>query len=293
MLIARGFDERDQDLRRLPRTQFVRGGIGDTMHLVRVFRGCDAVAHCAGINREIGTQTYQQVHVEGTHNIVQAAQQVGVKRVVLMSFLRARPHCGAAYHESKWAAEEIVRSSGLSYTIVKAGIVYGKGDHMLDHLSRAFMTFPVFALVGIREQYVRPVAVEDLVVVMQAAVLTDRLVGKTVGVLGPEELSLSAAVRCVATVVGKRPLMFRLPVVVHYALAWCFEQSMTTPLVSLAQIRMLSEGLVAQLRFGEILPEDLLPQTRFTPQQIRKGLLEAKRLSLKDCRCIAQLGRSR
>lgn len=110
--------------------------------LVSAFSGCKAVAHCAGINREIDEQTYARVHVEATRNVVEAARRVGVEKIVLMSFLRARPDCGSAYHESKWAAEEIVRDSGLDYTIIKAGVVYGRGDHMLDHLSHAFHTFP-------------------------------------------------------------------------------------------------------------------------------------------------------
>jgi uncharacterized protein YbjT (DUF2867 family) len=60
-------------------------------------------------------------------NLVEAARRVGVKKIVMMSFLRARPNCGSPYHESKWAAEEIVRTSGLDYTIIKAGMVYGAG----------------------------------------------------------------------------------------------------------------------------------------------------------------------
>ena len=76
--------------------------------LAKGFSGCQAVAHCAGINREIGNQTYARVHVEGTRNVVEAAQRAGVEKIGLMSFLRARPDCGSGYHESKWAAEEIV-----------------------------------------------------------------------------------------------------------------------------------------------------------------------------------------
>ena len=34
----------------------------------------DAIVHCAGINRELGKQTYPQVHVEGTRNVVEAAR---------------------------------------------------------------------------------------------------------------------------------------------------------------------------------------------------------------------------
>lgn len=37
------------------------------------FNGCGAVAHCAGINRELGDQTYERVHVAGTRNVVEAA----------------------------------------------------------------------------------------------------------------------------------------------------------------------------------------------------------------------------
>jgi NADH dehydrogenase len=64
-----------------------------------------------------------------------------------MSFLRARPKCGTACHESKWAAEEIVRSFELDYTVIKAGMIYGRGNHMLDHLSHSLYTLPCFATV--------------------------------------------------------------------------------------------------------------------------------------------------
>ena len=141
--------------------------------LTAALRGCSAVAHCAGINREIGSQTYASVHVEGTRAVVQAARAAGVERIVMLSFLRARPDGPSEYHRSKWDAEELVRVSGLTWTVLKAGVIHGRGDHMLDHLSRAFYTFPVFGLVGLRERPVRPVAVDDVARVLEAAVTGD------------------------------------------------------------------------------------------------------------------------
>jgi uncharacterized protein YbjT (DUF2867 family) len=240
--------------------------------LAAVFAGCKAVAHCAGINREIGNQTYARVHVEGTHNVVEAAKNAGVEKVVLMSFLRARPDCGSPYHESKWEAEEIVRSSGLDYTVLKAGIVYGRGDHMLDHLSHALHTFPVFGLVGLKEKRIRPLAIEDLLHVMRAAIVDRRMKRQTIALLGPEEIYLSEAVRRVAEVVGKRPLMFPLPVVCHRLMARVFELLMKVPLTSLAQIRILSEGVVEPGSPVFPVPYDLVPTRRFTVEQIRNGL---------------------
>ncbi|HET6977524.1 MAG TPA: NAD-dependent epimerase/dehydratase family protein [Pyrinomonadaceae bacterium] len=247
--------------------------LADVSVLRELFRGCKVVAHCAGINRDTGNQTYRRVHVEGTRNVVEAAKAAGVEKIVLTSFLRARANCGSPYHESKWEAEEIVRNSGLDYTIVKAGVVYGLGDHMLDHLSHALHTFPIFALVGLKEKSIRPLAVEDLVHVMRGAMIDRRMKRQTIAVTGPEEIYLSEAVRRVAEVVGKRPLMFPLPVVCHKLMAHIFELTMKVPLTSLAQVRILSEGFVDAGTPVSPLPYDLVPTRRFTAEQIRPALV--------------------
>jgi NADH dehydrogenase len=258
--------------------------LSDINVLTELFRNCKVVAHCAGINREIGTQTYQRVHVEGTRNVVEAARAAGVEKIVLLSFLRARAGCGSHYHESKWEAEEIVRNSGLDYTIIKAGVIYGRGDHMLDHLSHALHTFPIFALVGLKEKSVRPLAVEDLVHVMRAALVDRRMKRQTIALLGPEEIYLSEAVCRVADVVGKRPLMFPLPVFCHELMAHVFELTMKIPLTSLAQIRILSEGVVEPGSPVVPLPYDLVPTRRFTAEQIRSGLPQPKPFCVGDLR---------
>jgi len=264
--------------------KFVASDLSSWSQLAEVFESCDAVAHCAGINRELQKQTYQNVHITGTKNVVEAAKLAGVKRIVLMSFLRARPACGSPYHESKWKAEEIVRNSGLDYTVIKAGVVFGQGDHMLDHISHALHTFPLFALVGFKEKPVRPLAVEDLVHVMRAALIDRRLKRQTIALLGAEEIYLSEAVRRVAEAVGKHPLMFPLPIWCHQLMACGFEFTMKTPLASLAQIRILSEGIVEPASSVDRVPYDLVPTRRFSLEQIRGGLPSPKPFCSADLR---------
>lgn len=269
--------------RRHDDSRIVATDLSDVEILTKSFAGCDAVAHCAGINRELGQQTYERVHVEGTRNVVGAARTANVKKIVLMSFLRARPNCGSGYHESKWAAEEIVRDSGLDYTVIKAGVIYGRGDHMLDHLSHALHTFPIFGLVGLKEKSVRPLAIEDMVHVMRAALIDRRMKRQTIALLGPEEIYLSEAVRRVAEVVGKQPLMVPMPVVCHQVMARFFEWTMKIPLASIAQIRILSEGVVEPATPVVPLPYDLVPTRRFTAEQIRSGLPHPRPFGIGDC----------
>jgi NADH dehydrogenase len=262
--------------------------LGRDGNVERALVGCDAAVHCAGINREIGAQTYRAVHVEYTARVVEAARRAGVRRIAMLSFLRARPDCGSGYHESKWAAEEIVRGSGLDWTILKAGVIYGRGDHMLDHLSHAFHTFPIFGLVGLRSRPVRPVAVEDVARILAAAAVGDpRLARGTFAVLGPDELLLSEAVRRVADVAGRHPLFVPLPVVAQRGIAWLAEALMTTPLISRAQVRILAEGIVEPLPVADGLPVDLLPATRFDEASIRAGLPPPGGFDRRDLRWCA------
>ena len=254
--------------------------------LAAAFRECDAVVHCAGINRELGDQTYDAVHVRGTTTVVTAAKAAGVPRIVMLSFLRARPDGPTTYHRSKWAAEEIVRASGITYTILKAGVIHGRGDHMLDHLSHAFHTFPVFGLVGLRDRPVRPVAVDDVTRILAAAALGDpRLVDSTIAALGPEEMPLGEAVRRVARATGRRPLFVRLPIVAHLVIARLAELTMNVPLIATAQVHILAEGVVEPLPFAADPPGDLAPTTPFDLAAIRRGLPEPGGFGRADLRC--------
>ncbi len=292
MLIARGVDRSDPSIFAVASGRFELG-LDNTQDLARAFAGCDAVAHCAGINCERGSQTYERVHVIGTRNIVEAARMAGVRKIALISFLRARPNCGSAYHESKWAAEEIVRGSGLDYSIFKCGVIYGKGDHMLDHLSHAFHTFPVFAFVGFKDRPIRPNAVEDVARIVTASLVNGACSRQTVAVVGPEVMTLREAVHRVAKVVGRRPLMFPMPVWFHYALGCCLERIMTVPMVSVAQVRMLREGLAEPCPPCDALPSELAPRIPFSNEQIRKGLPAAGPFGLGDIRCFRRKRKAR
>ena len=265
--------------------KFVPTDLPDTEVLREAFAGCDAVAHCAGINREIGDQTFRKVHIRATLSVVKAARQAHVRKIVLMSFLRARPNCGSAYHESKWTAEEIVRASGIDYTVLRAGMVHGLGDHMLDHLSHALHTFPFFAMVGFKEKGIRPLAIEDLIAVLSASLVAGRLSRSTVAITGPEEIYLSEAVRRVARVTGNHVWMLPAPVWIHQILACIWELTMKVPLAAQAQIRILSEGVVEPALPCDALPDDLSPKIKFTDEQIRKGLPSPGPFTVRDLRC--------
>jgi len=284
VVVTRGVDRRPlaQKVLALPGVTARLANTQDESALAEAFEGCAAVAHCAGINREIGSQTYEVVHVQGTASVVQAAEKANVGRIALLSFLRARPACGSPYHESKWAAEELVRSSSCEWTVLKPGMMFGSGDHMLDHLSHALCTFPIF--VGMGSRRVRPLAVDDVVKVLVAALVDGRLPNQTLGLVGPSEMSFDDAARLVASVIGKKRPFVRAPLVFHRLLARAAESVMTVPLISSAQVRILEEEVIEAVGAPDQLPADLMPVTPFDETAIRAGLPAIGPFGLADLR---------
>jgi hypothetical protein len=113
-----------------------------------------------------------------------------------------------------------------------------------------------------------------------------RFSGKTVSITGPEEITLREAVQRVGEVIGRHPLYIPTPLAIQKVIAWAAEATMKIPLLSLAQLKILSEGIVEALPPCDALPADLMPATRFTAEQIRKGLPKPGPFGLHDLRCV-------
>ena len=271
LVIARG--QYTRNTQPIEGATFFSLDVSDTARLAQAFKGCEAVVHCAGTSLEDAKQTFYRLHVEGTQSAVTAAEQAHVKKFVLMSYLSVSPNVNSEYHTTKWQGEEIVRASKLNFTILKAGLVYGQGDHLINNLSNLFRKLSVFAAVGLREKTVRIVAVEDLVEVIRAALDENRFARQTVAVLGPEEFPFSQAARRIAKAMGKSSLIvLPFPVFFHRILAFFSERFMPKPLITKSQVQMLADGISQPTLESVPLPDELKPRTRFTEEQIRKGL---------------------
>ena len=114
-------------------------------------------------------------------------------------------------------------------------------------------------------------------------ILGRRVAEPTVAVMGAEELTLSAAVRRIAGVAGRSPVVLRAPVWSIGALAQLTEWLMVTPLLARAQAQMLAEGVTEAAPPAPELPEGLRPSRAFDEEGIRAALPEG-RFTLDDLR---------
>jgi uncharacterized protein YbjT (DUF2867 family) len=89
-------------------------------------RGADAVVFAAGAGPGSGPERKATMDRDGAIKLIEACQEAGVRRYVIVSAMGARPGVErsgpmAVYLDAKAAADEALAGSGLDYTIVRPG----------------------------------------------------------------------------------------------------------------------------------------------------------------------------
>lgn len=117
--------------------EWVRGDLADKAALGRLVQGAKAVLHIAGVVNTPDPTGFHLGNVKGTEELVEAARAAGVQRFVFVSSLAAREPGLSRYGESKHHAEDVVRASGLDWTIVRPPAIYGPRDREILELFKA------------------------------------------------------------------------------------------------------------------------------------------------------------
>jgi nucleoside-diphosphate-sugar epimerase len=108
--------------------EWVAGDLDDRNALHQLVTDADAIIHVAGVISAHDKATFDKGNVQGTLAMLAAATAGGIHRFVHVSSLAAREPKLSLYGASKARAEELVRSSGLDWSIVRPPAVYGPGD---------------------------------------------------------------------------------------------------------------------------------------------------------------------
>ncbi|HEX2740213.1 MAG TPA: NAD(P)H-binding protein, partial [Rubrobacter sp.] len=132
---------------RLDGVETFRGDAAEEEAVYRALGGADALLHVAGIEYSPG--------------VLAASRRAGVERVVVVGSTSV--HSAYAFRAGpKLRMEELVRGSGLAWTIVRPSMIYGsERDRNVHRLLRFLDRSPVFPIFGPGTNLWQPVFHED------------------------------------------------------------------------------------------------------------------------------------
>ncbi|MBP6963448.1 MAG: complex I NDUFA9 subunit family protein [Armatimonadetes bacterium] len=216
--VVRALTEARLEVRCLARTpasiegaSVVVGDVTDPGSLADAVSGVETIVHLVGIIRERGRATFERVHVEGTRNVIEAAGARGVRRIIHMSALGARPDGVSRYETTKWQAEELVRASGMEWVVVRPSVIIGERGEFTGILRDLVTRPPVIPVIGTGTYRLQPLYVRDLARAFVRVQADGSLWGSVYEFGGPEQLTFNEMLRVTAEVLGVRKPMVHLP----------------------------------------------------------------------------------
>ncbi len=247
---------------------------GDTTKpdtLPAALAGVDTVIHTAFITanrKQKPGVDYYQTNVTGTKNLVAAAKNAGVQRIVVMGGLGTKPDKPGSYMQGRYEADQAVKTSGLAWSILGPSVQFGAHSAFFDGLADLIRHWPVVPMVGDGTVKFQPIWVEDTTkCILKMAREPQRYDGKVIEVGGPEVFTYAQILDLLMQTLGKHKIKVPGPIPFVALGAAMMELVLPNPPLTRAAVQLFDFDNVATL-------DSVQQNFGFAPLSLRTYLTE-------------------
>jgi NADH dehydrogenase len=228
--------------------EIIEGNVLDDEALFRAVTNVHVIIHLASAQWWGRPRDLERVELVGTRNLIAAARAARVGRIITLSHLGAAPSSAYPLLQIKGLVEEVILNSGLAYTIIRSGIIFGEDDSFVNHIALVLRANPLFFLMpGRGEVVLHPIYIDDLVTALMNSLRNLDVVDTVIEIGGPEYITLEDLIRTVMRVTNMRRLIIPVP---PYAMRWLaavYSRVLPRSLVTYQWLDILAANRTAQL----------------------------------------------
>lgn len=195
-------------------TEVVKGDVFDTASLTRALDGVDTAfyfVHSMGAKSDFEAEDRL-----AASNFAEAASQAGVRRIVYLGGLGNPDHKLSKHLRSRQETGDILRSSSAEVIEFRASIVIGSGSLSFELIRALVERLPVMICPKWVSVLAQPIAIEDLVQYLLAAIELDDGQSRIIEIGGPDQISYGGIMREYARQRGLRRWMIPVPLLTPY-----------------------------------------------------------------------------
>lgn len=190
----------------------------------------------------------ERVELAGSRNLIAQARAARVGRLIVLSHLGAAPSSAYTLHNVKGRLEDLVRASGLAYTIIRSGLVFGEDDAFINHIVMMMSVTPlVFFMPGQGEVVLHPIYIDDLVAAVRGSLESINAVDNTLELGGPEYTTLRDLLATVMRVSGKYRIIVPLPPYLMRLITQIYSRILPRSLMTSQWLDILATNRTAKL----------------------------------------------
>jgi len=214
--VARELIERGWSVHTLTNRQPPEGAAGITAaplrfeadHLARELDGADLFVNTYWVRLPARGQDFDTAR-KRSEMLVAAAVSAGVGRLVHVSVSNAAAGRALGYYGGKAKVEDAVRAAGLSHAIVRPTLVVGPNDVLTNNMAWFLRRSPFFLLPRAGSARLSPITLDDTARIIVGA--AERSDDAEMDAAGPDTMTFTEYIRCIARACGVRRLFLRAP----------------------------------------------------------------------------------
>ena len=205
-----------EEARRLwPQRRWVGGDLGDSASLPSALEGCDTayyLVHGMGAHRP----GWAEEELRWARNFAQAAGLAGVRRIIYLGGVA--PQGSPSEHLlSRLNTGETLRAGPMPTLELRAGMIIGAGSASWTIVRDLAARLPAMVLPAWLSHRSEPVAMEGVLAALLAGAHFDLPESTWWDIPGPEALSGSEILLRLAAVMGRKPLLLKIPLITPVA----------------------------------------------------------------------------
>lgn len=223
--------------------------ITDAERLGRVTGNDDIVIHLAAVKEHYKSRgMIISTNVQGTKNVLDCSRNAK-QFIFASSTLVSNPT--DAYSESKKQCEELIKSSGINYTILRLAPVFGSGDNTnLTKLIELIRDGKAIPIPGNGKQLIQPTHVDDVVDAIERSISNSAFFNKTSVVAG-RPITLEDFIASVGRTLDRNARSIHVPVGLLKPLVKVYQRVSDAPKITVEQLDNLGK-----LRVSEVFESD-------------------------------------
>jgi len=237
----------------LPNVNVVECDVLDYHALNAVLRGVDAVINLIGILHQSRRLSFNTVHHQLPAQLAKICADLGIKRLIQMSSLRADENAPSQYLRSKAAGETALKAlqDKINITIFKPSIIFGRGDQFTNLFATLIKLLPVVLLAKPNAKF-QPIWVEDVASCFVNSLENSDTYGQTYELAGPKVYTFRELLQQIMVVLAVKRTIIGLNSTLSYLQALIME-FLPVKLMSRDNIKSMEVDSVSQHPLPAIL----------------------------------------
>ena len=218
--------------------EIVECSIFDENKIRDLVKNSDVCINLIGILYEKNkSNSFENIHVKFPNFLSNLCKEYKVKKFLHLSALGVDKAKDSLYASSKLKGEVLIKKNYEEAIILRPSVVYSADDKFTTNFMTILNFLPIFPLYYNGATLFKPIHISDLSEIIYQ-VIVKNINSITLECVGPEEMSLKDILKKLLILIGKKRILFPIPLVLANFTAF-FLQLLPKPLITLDQLKLL------------------------------------------------------